>query len=132
MNYILDACSLIAYFNQEHGADKLEKILEQNEKKFISVINVFEVCYDLERSTESVRGMDIFTDIENLPIEIIYEFDKEHLEKAIYYKNTFKVSVADSLALGLAEKLNGVLVTSDHHEFDSIENSGKIRFLWIR
>jgi hypothetical protein len=44
----------------------------------------------------------------------------------------YRVSLADSVALGLAQQHNAHLVSSDHHEFDPIDEDGKARFQWIR
>ena len=43
-----------------------------------------------------------------------------------------RVSFADAFALALAERLNVPLITTDHHEFDAIEQRGLFRFLWLR
>ncbi len=43
-----------------------------------------------------------------------------------------RVSYADAFALALAERLHLPLVTTDHHEFDAIEQKGHFRFLWLR
>ncbi len=50
----------------------------------------------------------------------------------IAYFNNFNVSVADSVALGLAKLKGASLVTTDHHEFDPIEEAGEMRFHWLR
>ena len=50
----------------------------------------------------------------------------------IYFKVNYKVSVADSFALGLAKENRAIMVSSDHHEFDIIENSKELEFSWIR
>lgn len=130
--YVLDACSLIAYFNQENGSEKVEEILSEENDIFISIVNVFEICYDLDRTSEDISGLDIYNDIKELPLTIIETIDKEQIEHAIFFKNQFKISVADSFALSLARKVNAILVTSDHHEFDEIEKEGLLNFLWIR
>jgi predicted nucleic acid-binding protein len=43
-----------------------------------------------------------------------------------------RVSFADAFALALAERLHVPLITTDHHEFDAIEQRGLFRFLWLR
>ncbi|MDR1184571.1 MAG: hypothetical protein LBK67_07220 [Coriobacteriales bacterium] len=37
-----------------------------------------------------------------------------------------------AFSVSLAIKLNALLVTSDHHEFDVIEATGCASFAWIR
>jgi len=40
--------------------------------------------------------------------------------------------LANSIALSMAYLQKGILVTSDHHEFDIVEQREKISFYWIR
>jgi len=65
--------------------------------------------------------------------------DKKKLKKyrtlirlAARFKTAYQMSVADSFALALAANLNASLVSTDHHEFDSVEIAGEIRFFWLR
>ena len=50
----------------------------------------------------------------------------------MYFKINYKISVADSIALGLARTSQATLVSGDHHEFDIIDNAKELNFLWIR
>ena len=49
MHYILDACALLAFLNDEEGAEKIEDLLNQSAVSDVSVsmsiINLFEVYY---------------------------------------------------------------------------------------
>jgi predicted nucleic acid-binding protein len=47
-------------------------------------------------------------------------------------KATYKISLADSIALAQAIVVNGSLLTCDHHEFDAIEGKESLNFHWIR
>jgi predicted nucleic acid-binding protein len=47
-------------------------------------------------------------------------------------KASYRISLADAVALAEASVSGGALLTSDHHEFDAIEQKENIRFLWIR
>jgi predicted nucleic acid-binding protein len=47
-------------------------------------------------------------------------------------KATEKVSLADAFAVGLAVTLHAQLVTSDHHEFETLQNKGMVKILWFR
>ena len=47
-------------------------------------------------------------------------------------KATYKISLADSVALAEAFVSGGTLLTADHHELDVIEKHEKIQFQWIR
>ena len=130
--FVLDACCLIAFFNQEKGFEVVERILSEENEVYISIVNVFEICYDLERSNPEVNGTDIYEDILELPIQIEDKIDKIHLQHSIYFKNKYRISVADAFALGLAKKVNAKIVTADHHEFDLIYINENLEFEWIR
>ena len=45
---------------------------------------------------------------------------------------TFKISLADAIALAHASLNQAYLVTTDHHELDAVENDGKVSFHWVR
>jgi predicted nucleic acid-binding protein len=136
MRYVLDACALIAYYNDEEGSESVESVLSEalNGDSDISIhhVNLFEVYYDLQRSggeDKANKAMDSFGDS---PIAVIDTFTNELMKEAARFKLSFKISVADAFALATAKLENATLVTADHHEFDAIEEAGELNFLWIR
>ena len=62
----------------------------------------------------------------------ISEFDKTLFPEAGRLKASYKISLADAIALAQTSISDGELLTSDHHEFDAIEKHEGIRFHWIR
>jgi predicted nucleic acid-binding protein len=71
-------------------------------------------------------------DVYSLPLTVIEALDWPLMQQAGELKLIYRISLADSVALGLARRLNAYLVSSDHHEFDSIEHDDKVQFFWIR
>jgi predicted nucleic acid-binding protein len=67
-----------------------------------------------------------------LPITIIETVDRNLMQAAGFFKINYRVSLADSIALALAQQLDVRLVSTDHHEFDTIEQAGIIKFMWLR
>ncbi len=131
--YIFDSSALIVFFNDEEGADNVENIhLQENNYSLISIINVFEICYDAARRSGYDDSLKIFKEIKRLPIKIVFEIRQNVMEKAVYFKTNFKVSVADSIALDLTKVNDACIVTSDHHEFDCIDEANEINFFWFR
>ncbi|MDR1174157.1 MAG: PIN domain-containing protein [Treponema sp.] len=59
MNYVLDACALIAYLNKEPEALKVKSLFESADTEdisiFISVFNLVEVYYDFIRKYRAVE-----------------------------------------------------------------------------
>jgi len=49
-----------------------------------------------------------------------------------YFKTNYRLSFADCFVLALAQLQNASVITSDHHEFDAVEQSGACSFLWLR
>jgi len=54
------------------------------------------------------------------------------IEIAAHLKTSFRISLADSVALANAVSQNAPLATSDHHEFEALADAGAARILWIR
>ncbi|MGI8637617.1 MAG: PIN domain-containing protein [Segetibacter sp.] len=49
-----------------------------------------------------------------------------------YFKTTYKISFADCFVLSTAKLYGAKVVTSDHHEFDLIDQNRDLEFEWIR
>ncbi len=134
--YILDACALIAYLNDEEGAEIVEKIIQQTwngqASTWMSVINPLEVYYGVRRELGADRANEILKECRALPIEIINSISDDVFEEVGRIKASYRVSLADSIALGLASIMGASLLTSDHHEFDVIEDKESVNFAWIR
>lgn len=133
--YVFDACALIAYLNDEAGAKVVEDLLalatQERIRCFVAAVNVYELFYDcLKRDAATAR--QLVDDIYSLPITVVEALDRPLMQNAGAFKVAYRISLADSVALGLAQQLNAQLVSSDHHEFDQIEADEKARFFWIR
>ena len=134
--YVLDACAMLAVLSNEPGADIVEKIYERAAFGEIALtmnkLNLLEVYYDLIRAYGKNRADEIIDEIKHLPIHIYHEMSDEVFTEAGRLKTSYKISLADSIALAQTIAVSGELLTADHHEFDVIEGCENIRFLWIR
>lgn len=133
--FVIDACALIAYLNGEPGSDAFESLLQQSRngeaELYASSINIYEVYYDcLRRDTQTAQ--QLLDDLYCLPMTIMETIDRNVMQAAGFFKTKYRVSLADSIALALAQHLDARLVSTDHHEFDTIEKAGIIQFLWLR
>ena len=136
MKYILDACSLIAYFNEEEGHSAVASVLKDaangKAEVFIHGINLYEFQYDLLKSCDKNLAEETMKVFENLPVGVIDVVGKKLREEAARFKVSYKISVADSFALATAKIEDATLVTADHHEFDVIDEANEIAILWFR
>ena len=122
--FVFDACALIAYFNDEVGAEVVEDLLEHarqdRARLYVAAVNVYELFYDcLKRDTATAQ--QLVDDVYGLPLTVVEALDRALMQHAGGFKATYRVSLADSVALGLAQQHNAHLVSSDHHEFDPID-----------
>jgi PIN domain nuclease of toxin-antitoxin system len=134
--YILDACALAAFFNDEEGADVVQGILlEADDAKaqiYMNKLNLFEVYYGIRRDDGLQKAEAFYDMVKRLPITVINGISDEVFREAGRIKSSYKMSLADSIALGEASVMDVPIVTSDHHEFDVVEENETIRFKWIR
>ena len=134
--FVLDACSLIAFLNDEEGAGKVEELQRQGERQpgslFLHEINLLEIYYGIYRDEGEVLAEQVYEQVLGLPVEIVRGVGEPVFRAAGRLKATYGVSLADSIALAEA-KIRGIpLATFDHHEFEELEQSGELGFFWIR
>jgi ribonuclease VapC len=129
--YVFDSYALLAYCENETGADIIADIitrsLEDKAEIFVSVINWGEMYYIALREGGEDRAVNYIQTISKYPIKII-DADKELTLVAAKFKAHHKISYADAFAAGLAEQKKAVLVTGDK-EFKQLSEIIKINFL---
>jgi len=134
--YVMDACALIAFLRNEAGAENVTTVLRNanggNALIRINGLNLLEVYYDIYRWIGKEKADEKLAMIKKLPIMIQMELTDEVFLEAGRFKASYKISLADSVALAEAIVTGGKLLTADHHEFDVIEGNEKISFCWIR
>ena len=134
--YVLDACAMLAVLSKEPGADNVVEIYKKASsgevELVMSKLNLLEVYYELFREYGKERADKFFEEIKQSPITINNEISDEVFVEAGRLKASYKISLADSIALAEASVSNGVLLTADHHEFNVIEEKESVAFLWIR
>ncbi|MFH1962786.1 MAG: PIN domain-containing protein [bacterium] len=132
VNYVMDTCGLLVYLRQEEGCEKVKTLFRDKYNRFfMHAVNVGEAYYDTLRKDKN-EAQEIWDDIQQLPITIIWELDIPFIEIVGKYKTSFRVSYADCFVLALAEQRFATVISTDHHELESIEREGKIPFCWLR
>jgi predicted nucleic acid-binding protein len=130
-NRVLDAYSLIAYLENEAGAEKMIEVIQVARDSarplFLSVVNWGEVYYITLREAGRERAEAVAHLISTLPIEVI-PADLELTKQAAEFKATKKMSYGDCFAVALAKLHKAELVTGDD-EFKQVE--GEVKILWI-
>lgn len=122
--YILDAFALMAYFENEPGADRIEQILDEvrseRARAYISIINIGEVIYNTERKHGFNKAQDALAFIQELPVEVL-PADNLTVLAAAHIKANHPVSYADAFVIVAAQKLNGIVMTGNPEFYDVTE-----------
>ena len=131
---VLDAHALMVLFNDEPGADEVERILLKAQsgspQLLMSVVNWGEIYYSILRGASQEMADTKAHEIAGMQIELV-PVDADDLElvrQAAAFKATRKMSYADCFAAALAKIKNAELVTGDR-EFKQLARDVKIHWL---
>ena len=130
-NYVLDSFALLAYLANERGAGIVREVLEYGQKHArsvrISVINLGESVYIVEREQGLTEAHKAIAAIEQLPV-VVVSADRAQTFAAAHIKAHYKVSFADAFAVALAQESTASVVTGDP-EFKEVEEL--VPVLWL-
>ena len=135
--YILDACALLALFDDEVGADIVEELIDRAKNNEITLTmnaaNLIEVYYDRIRTVGTEQADAVIQDIyDTFPISIIETLSPDIVHEAARLKAAGKMSFADAILVATAVCTGATVVTCDHIEFEPVEKQKMVPFLWIR
>ena len=130
---VLDSWALIAFFEDEPGADAVEALIHQatqeKHRLYLSAVNWAEVYYNTMREVSLEAAEARAQDIATLPIDVVGVGDDLKLARlAAQFKASHKMSLADAFAAALAKEKKAELVTGDP-EFKALEKEIKINWL---
>ena len=130
-SFILDSYAMIAFFENEAGADKtaeiLHEIVQKKSKGYMSVINWGELYYNTVREAGVSEAQLILDHFDQYPIQLV-EADKALTYEAAKLKAIHRIAYADCFAAALSIHYNACLVTGDR-EFKRL--ASKIEICWI-
>ncbi len=129
--YVLDSYAMIAYFEDEPGADRVAQILKQliqgKAKGYMSVVNWGEVYYNTMREEGVAEAKKVILQLDKFPIQVV-EVNRDFAYEAAKLKGKYRIAYADCFAAALSLKLNASLVTGDS-EFKKLKE--RISIQWI-
>ncbi len=130
-NYVLDSYALLAYFQNEAGADEVKRLFEEaaagEAALFLSAVNLGEVAYITRRKAGAEKERALVIALEALPLMIV-DVGKEQALAAAEIKAEHAISFADCFALALARQVEGEVVTGDL-EFETVEGIAPVKWL---
>lgn len=131
MRKVLDSYSVIAFLENELGAEKIVGFIKEARDKekplLMSVVNWGEVYYIIYREAGKEIADQAAQTLDTLPIEVI-DADHELTLVAATFKAERKMSYADCYAAALAKLRKAELITGDK-EFEEVEKD--IKVIWL-
>ena len=129
--FVLDTFALLSYLQDETGAARVQTLLENAAKQkcrlCISIINLGELLYSIERREGVAKTQDVLGLIRQLPLEI-RPADEEAVFAAAHVKASHTLSYADSFAVACAIQEHATVLTSDR-EFESVASLISVEWL---
>ena len=129
--FVIDSYAMMAYFENEPGADIVAAILKDlfNKKTrgYMSIINWGEIYYNTLRVQGEAMAEAVLSQLARYPIELV-DADRSLTYEAAKFKGKFKIAYADCFAAALAHRLKAKVVTGDQ-EFRKLEK--EIDIEWV-
>jgi len=129
--YLLDSYAILAWLQDEEGADKVEALLEGAQKKKVTIlaniINIGEVYYRIAKTKTEEKAEEIMEKIRMLPIKIVSCKD-ELVYKAARIKAKYPVAYADAFAIATVIDNQAVIISGDP-ELASVKKIVKVE--WV-
>jgi ribonuclease VapC len=130
----MDSFAMIAFFEDEPGANKVTEILDalmkQKAKAFMSVVNWGEIYYNTMRVQGIEEAEDVIKQFNKYPIQLI-EADQALTYEAAKLKGKHKIAYADCFAAALSLRLKAPIVTGDP-EFKKLDDQVSIQWIDTR
>ncbi len=128
--YVLDTSALIAFFQDEPGAAKVQELLTQAREAdrplLLSVVNWGEVYYVAWQRTGEAAAQQRLEEIARLPIDLV-PADRDTAFLAASLKARHKLPYADAFAAALAQQRKAIVVTTDR---DFVQVEKQVALLW--
>jgi ribonuclease VapC len=122
---------MIAYFEDEPGADRVALVLRQlikgKARGFMPVVNWGEVYYSTMREQGISEAEKVILQLDKFPIQVV-DINKELAYEAAKLKGEFRIAYADCFAVALSLKLDATIVTGDP-DFKKLQK--RVSIQWI-
>lgn len=129
--YVLDSFAVLAYLEDEAGADQVATLLaaarQGQASVWMSIINYGEVVYITEREQGLFAAQRAIAALDQLPITLV-DADRKLTLAAAKVKAHHRVSYADSFAVALAQSHRAAVLTGDP-EFRAVTELAPVEWL---
>ena len=131
--FVLDSFALLAYLQGEAGRPIVQDLLARAEAGdhavFLSLINLGEILYIIEREQGLVAAQRALAAVDQLPVAI-EPVSRATVLAAAHLKARHSIAYADAFAAVAAREHGAVLVTGDP-EFAPLAKAGLVQVQWL-
>jgi predicted nucleic acid-binding protein len=131
--YALDSFALMAYLEGEVGKPRVKELLRDAESGihtlYLSLINLGEVLYIIEREKGLILAQRALAAIDQLPLQIV-PVSRARVLAAAHVKARYPISYADAFAVATVQEHHCLLLTGDA-EFRRMAQDKLIAVEWL-
>lgn len=129
--YLLDSFAVLAWLQNENGAQFVEDLLyrarDNKVEVILNIINLGEIYYHCSRVTDIKSANNIIDTIKLLPLKIL-PCPNDLVFEAAGLKAQYPIAYADAFALATAIREKAYIITGDP-EFRLVEHLAEIHWL---
>lgn len=129
--FILDACAMLAYLNNEEGVEIIGEVLERGNRNeariFITAMDLAEIFHIVLKKEGRDKALKTILLIKNLPVECV-GLDEALLMLAGEIRVQFPLTLGDALVAAVAKTKKAKIITGDK-DFKDLEK--EIECVWI-
>ena len=134
--FFLDACAIIALLAGEKGGENVKQIIQEalDEKIVLKMnqINLLEAYYHICKIYNQEEANKVINKLKEFPIEIVTGLSEKAFNEAGRIKSKYKIPLRDSIIAAECIINNSTLATSDHNDFEQLEEAENLKIYWIR
>jgi len=122
--YVFDTSALLTLWNNEEGADEVERLLRSDMVIYVSFMTWMEARYRIWKNVSREASDEFGQYLDLLRVNRV-DVTPAILEKAVEVKATHSLSVCDSWIIATAIALDATLVHKDP-EFEQVASTAKL------
>jgi predicted nucleic acid-binding protein len=129
---VVDASALACFFKGEEGHERVAGLLEDERNiPAIHAVTLCEVYYNYLKSDGLVEANQAWDRASKL-LRVLDDIAEDFLKRVGRWKVQAKLGLGDSFLAACAEEHHAIMVTADHNDFDTIQQSGLIQIEFLR
>ncbi len=112
--YVLDTSAVFAMMRMEPGAERVRDLIaSETQNVILPWVVMYEIYYLTIRESGQLNARKRYLTLRDLPVTIIWQENETYLLSAARIKASYRLSVADSWIMAIAEQENAILVHKD-------------------